>query len=77
VVKEKDIANKPTNISFEQAAASPVVGLSALHILNCLASIESGTRLLINGATGGIGMFLINCRKRKQLLLPLLRAPKE
>jgi NADPH:quinone reductase-like Zn-dependent oxidoreductase len=56
VVSEKDIAIKPRNISFEQAAALPVVGSSALQILDKLVSIKNGTKILINGATGGIGM---------------------
>ena len=65
VVRERDIAIKPKNISFEQAAASPVAGLSALQLVNGLAPIKSGTRLLVNGATGGIGMFLIQLAKKR------------
>jgi NADPH:quinone reductase-like Zn-dependent oxidoreductase len=54
----------------------PVVGLSALHILNSLASIESGTRLLINGATGGIGMFLIQLAKKKGAIVTAVTSSK-
>jgi NADPH:quinone reductase-like Zn-dependent oxidoreductase len=65
VVKEKDIAIKPASISFEQAAALPVAGLSALQIVDKLAHVKRGTEVLINGATGGIGMFLTQFAKRK------------
>ena len=76
VVREKDIAIKPTNISFEQAAASPVVGLSALQILDKLTAVQSGTRLLINGATGGIGMFLIQLAKKKGAIVTAVTGSK-
>jgi NADPH:quinone reductase-like Zn-dependent oxidoreductase len=76
VVREKDIAIKPKNISFEQAAASPVVGLSALHILNKLSNIKSGTSLLINGATGGIGMFLTQLAKKKGAIVTAVASTK-
>ena len=56
-VEEKDIAIKPKNISFEQAAAMPVVGSAALQIFKTLVSLKKGTEILINGASGGIGMF--------------------
>jgi NADPH:quinone reductase-like Zn-dependent oxidoreductase len=65
VVKESDIATKPDNISFEQAAALPVTGMSALQIIDQLAAIGSGQEVLINGATGGIGMFAVQIAKRR------------
>ena len=65
VVREKDIAIKPKNISFEQAAALPVVGSSALQIFSKLVSAESGTEILVNGATGGIGMIVTQLAKQK------------
>jgi NADPH:quinone reductase-like Zn-dependent oxidoreductase len=65
VAKESDIATKPDNISFEQAAALPVTGLSALQIIDQLAAIGSGQDVLINGATGGIGMFAVQIAKRR------------
>jgi NADPH:quinone reductase-like Zn-dependent oxidoreductase len=76
VVNERNITLKPKNISFEQAAASPVVGLSALQILNTLSSSESGTRLLINGATGGIGMFLTQLAKKRGATVTAVTGPK-
>jgi NADPH:quinone reductase-like Zn-dependent oxidoreductase len=65
VVKESDIVLKPDNVSFEQAAALPVTGLSALQIIDQLAAIGSGQDMLINGATGGIGMFAVQIAKRR------------
>ncbi|WP_461093068.1 NAD(P)-dependent alcohol dehydrogenase [Spirosoma gilvum] len=65
VVKETDIAPKPANISFEQAAALPVTGLSALQIIDQLAEVRANQDVLINGATGGIGLFAIQIAKQR------------
>jgi len=61
--QEKDIAIKPLTISFEQAAATPVVGSAALQILKTLVKLKKGTEVLINGASGGIGMFATQIAK--------------
>jgi len=61
--QEKDIAIKPLTISFEQAAATPVVGSAALQILKTIVSLKKGTEVLINGASGGIGMFATQIAK--------------
>jgi len=65
LVGERDIAHKPKNISFEQAAAMPTVGTAALQIFEGLATLGKGTQVLINGASGGIGMFAVQIAKRK------------
>ena len=65
IAREKDIALKPRGISFEQAAAAPVVGSAALQLLDTLLNVQKGTELLINGASGGIGMFAIQIAKMK------------
>jgi NADPH:quinone reductase-like Zn-dependent oxidoreductase len=62
---EKDIAIKPPNITFEQAAGMAVVGSAALQIFKTLVSLEKGTEVLINGASGGIGMFATQIAKIK------------
>ncbi|MGD1076550.1 MAG: NAD(P)-dependent alcohol dehydrogenase [Thermodesulfovibrionales bacterium] len=54
---------KPKNISFEQASAIPIAGLTALQSLRDLGHIESGKRVLINGASGGVGTFAIQIGK--------------
>lgn len=64
-VPETSIVLKPKNITFEQACTLPVVGLSAIDILNKLGNVKKGDELLINGATGGIGIYLTQLAKRK------------
>ena len=51
---------KPTDISFSQAASIPVVGTAALTALQKMGDIQSSTSILVNGATGGFGMFYCN-----------------
>ena len=65
LVGEGAIAIKPAGISFEQAAALPVVGFAALQIFDRLVSVQEGTEVLINGAGGGIGMFAIQIAKKR------------
>jgi NADPH:quinone reductase-like Zn-dependent oxidoreductase len=65
VTEEKDIASKPQNVSFEQAAAAPVVGSAAIQIFDTLVTIHKGSEVLINGASGGIGMFAVQIAKMK------------
>lgn len=65
LAEEKDIAIKPAKISFEQAAAIPVVGSAALQILDTLVKIRQGSEVLINGASGGIGMLASQIAKMK------------
>lgn len=62
-VKEKDITVKPQSISFEQAATMAVVGSAALQIFKTLVDLKKGTEVLINGASGGIGMFATQIAK--------------
>ncbi|MEH6680593.1 MAG: NADP-dependent oxidoreductase [Sediminicola sp.] len=56
---------KPSNISFPQAASIPVVGTAAVTALQKMGNIKSTTTILINGATGGFGMFLLQFLKQK------------
>lgn len=56
---------KPSNISFPQAASIPVVGTAAVTALQKMGSINSTTTILVNGATGGFGMFLLQFLKQK------------
>ncbi|GAB3907755.1 NAD(P)-dependent alcohol dehydrogenase [Larkinella knui] len=65
VVKANDIAPKPANIPFEHAAALPVTGLSALQISDELAAVGPNQNVLINGATGGIGLFAVQIAKKR------------
>lgn len=60
VATEEQLARKPSNLSFEQAAASPMAGLVALQALR---TVKSGQSVLINGASGGVGTFAVQIAK--------------
>ncbi|MGB3299496.1 MAG: NAD(P)-dependent alcohol dehydrogenase [Phormidesmis sp.] len=62
-VPEKALALKPVNLTFEQAAAVPVSGLSALQALRNVGQIQPGQRVLVNGAAGGVGSFAVQLAK--------------
>jgi NADPH:quinone reductase-like Zn-dependent oxidoreductase len=59
------IWKKPSNISFPQAASIPVVGTAAVTALQKMGNINSQTNILVNGATGGFGMFLLQLLKQR------------
>lgn len=54
---------KPAKLNFSQAASIPVVGTAALTTIQKIGRIKPGTEILVNGATGGFGMFLIQLLK--------------
>ncbi len=56
---EHELALKPSNISFEEAAAVPLAGLTALHGLRDYGRVRAGQSVLINGASGGVGTFAV------------------
>src|SRR5260370_24521590 len=60
---EDRLALKPSNISFEQAAAVPVAAITALQGLRDQGQIERGQKVLIDGASGGVGTFAIQIAK--------------
>jgi NADPH:quinone reductase-like Zn-dependent oxidoreductase len=57
------IALKPSNLSFEQAAAMPIAAVTALQALRDKASVQPGQRVLINGASGGVGSYAVQLAK--------------
>ncbi len=57
---EDELAAKPTNLSWEQAAAAPMAGLVALQALR---GVRTGDKVLVNGASGGIGTFAVQIGK--------------
>jgi len=60
---EKSLELKPSNVSFEEAAAVPIAGLTALQGLRDKGRIETAARVLIHGASGGVGSFAIQIAK--------------
>jgi NADPH:quinone reductase-like Zn-dependent oxidoreductase len=61
--KENRLVSKPDSVTFEQAAAAPVCGFTALQGLRDYGHLQSGQRVLVNGASGGVGTFAVQIAK--------------
>lgn len=59
VREDRAIAHKPDNVTFEQAASMSIAAITALQALRDKGNIEPGQRVLINGASGGVGTFAV------------------
>jgi NADPH:quinone reductase-like Zn-dependent oxidoreductase len=60
---DDELARKPANLTFEQAATVPMAGLVALQAIRDQGEIQAGHKVLINGASGGIGTFAVQIAK--------------
>jgi NADPH:quinone reductase-like Zn-dependent oxidoreductase len=61
--EEGMVAPKPASLTFDQAAAVPVAAITALQALRDVGKLQSGQKVLINGASGGVGIFAIQIAK--------------
>lgn len=63
VAAERLLVHKPAGVPFEQAAAVPLAGLTALQGLRDHAEVEAGQRVVVNGASGGVGTLAVMIAK--------------
>jgi len=61
--RESKLARKPSNLTFEQAAAVPVSGMTALRGLTDVGRLQAGQNVLIIGASGGVGSYSVQFAK--------------
>ena len=61
--REDKLAHKPSRLTFEQAAAVPVSGMTALRGLSDVGRLKAGQKVLIVGASGGVGSYAVQIAK--------------
>jgi NADPH:quinone reductase-like Zn-dependent oxidoreductase len=63
VAAEKKLAPKPAGLTFEQAAAVPISGLTALQAVRDQGQVKAGQKVLVIGASGGVGTYAVQLAK--------------
>jgi len=63
VPEDRALVLKPADVTFEQAASSPIAGITALQALRDQGKLQAGQKVLINGASGGVGTFAVQIAK--------------
>jgi NADPH:quinone reductase-like Zn-dependent oxidoreductase len=63
VREDRAVALKPANVTFEQAAAVPIAAITALQAVRDKGHVHAGQKVLINGASGGVGTFAVQIAK--------------
>lgn len=63
VAEDRGIVSKPAEVTFEQAAALPIAALTALQALRDKGELKAGQKVLINGASGGVGTYAVQIAK--------------
>ncbi|MFL6504612.1 MAG: NAD(P)-dependent alcohol dehydrogenase [Candidatus Udaeobacter sp.] len=63
VREDRLIATKPANVSFEEAGSVDIAGVTALQAVRDKGKVQPGQRILINGASGGVGTFAVQIAK--------------
>jgi NADPH:quinone reductase-like Zn-dependent oxidoreductase len=59
IAEDRALTHKPVNVSFEQAASVPISAITALQALRDKGQLQPGQKVLINGASGGVGTFAV------------------
>src|SRR5450759_3067347 len=76
VAEDGAVARKPAGVSFEDAGTLAVAGTTALQALRDHGGVASGQRVLINGASGGVGTFAVQIAKAFGAEVRSLQRPK-